>query len=459
MFRSVLARLLVLVILHTFLFRNVSLAESLDDCFPCFDSSVPFPGSRVVGSFPVLDPPYSCQSQVIDLTRNYADDGILATPGQIVWVGGIYSASTVPNARPGEIVVDRRPLTASISLPNLPISSMVITNPSRSALFSALNTMLGSAGTNTVNPLAISFQYTSFSSREQTMLDLGIIADGSFWSGSAGFGRIRTKDEQTVFLTVFQPYYVVSIDQPFSPSDLFTTNVTCQDIRRQLRAPIDAPVIAMSCVYGRAIVYELTRSITTSGTTTDAQVSAVFQKLMTGGSLSAPEQAVIAQLTIRALVLGGAPGSASGLMTTDGARRVYEEGLLWSNRSPGFPLLFSYHCLTWGFPQFAFSKSTTYVARNCNQDRGDGAFQVYSFGWDNGHNNTYHLWPDGRPHNPYGLPGTPNSPWREPRILGGSGGTLQFSYPQDYNVYAETYLYVKEAGSIPFQWSADTGFL
>ena len=439
--------------------RSGMAAESINDCFPCFDSAVQFPGSKVLGSFPVLDPPYACAAEVVELSRNFSGDSILLNPGEAIWVGGLYSSSTVSDSRPGEIVAERKDLTLSISLPHLPVSSVVVKNPSRSAVLAARNAMLASAGTNTVNPLQISFHYTAFSSQEQTMLDLGLYADTDTWSGSAGFGRSRAKGERSLFLEVFQPYYSMSMDQPANPADLFLEGVACTDIRRQLRAPVDTPVIALSCVFGRVIIYELTRSIDSVQSTADADVTAAFQKLVMGGSLDAAQSRIIDQLEIRAMALGGPPSGAIGLMSPDGAQKLFGDGLLWSAQSPGYPLLFSYHCLSAGFPQFAFSKTTTYVSRNCDRDKGDGQYQIYWFGWDHSGINDYQLWPNGQPHEPSGLPGTASSPWNSPRVLGGGDGTLEFPYPQDYHVYAEAWLYVASARSFDFSWDADTGFI
>lgn len=439
--------------------RTLVYGQDFNTCFPCIDTSVSDPGRRVTHSFPLLNPPYSCVVQEIDLSRNFTDDAILLSPADQVYVGGFYSSSTVVDARPQELVVSRKPITISVSLPGLGNNSMTVESPSRSSVAAAIDAILATAGTNSVNPLRILFNFTTYYSEEQTKIDLGLTGSGSGWNASAGFGRIRAKDEHSIFLTVLEPYYTVAIDQPQHPADLVGTEVDCPAIRSQLRTVIDAPVLAMSCTYGRAIFYELTQITTTNDTTADAKLSSAFQSVLLGGQVSDEERRMLNQTQIRALVLGGDPHAADKLMDLDGAQKLYQDGLQWSHQSPGFPLFFAYHCLRPGFPQFSYSKSTKFTAMSCDKDKGDGLYQIYLFGWDNGHDNTYVLYPDGSPHSPAGLPGASGSPWGSAQLSGAGNGTLSFNYDRDYNVYLETYLYVNTPTQIDFSWNADVGFL
>jgi hypothetical protein len=449
---------MLLMLVAVFGHLNTTWAASIDDCFACFDNTTSNPGANVIGKFPLLDIPFQCNSELIDQSRNFSGDAIFLTPGSVLWPGGIYSSSTIAEARPGEIVADRNPLTVSVTL-NVRTSSKLVEKPSRSTVQAAINEMLGTSDSNTVNPLQISFEYQKYDSAGQTALDLGIFGSADSWSGSAGFNRVRAKDEHSIMLKVFQTYYTVNVDQPKSPADLFPSEVACLDLQKQFRGTLDTPVIALSSVVGRMILYELSWSSSSNVTSADADIVGTFKNFLVSANGSSTASNTLSKLAIRAFALGGPPSGGGRLVDPEGARELYQAGLTWSLQSPGFPLVFSFHCLTPGFPSFGFSKSTTYVARNCTGNKGSGAWKTYMFGWDNGHNNVYTLLPDGSPHSPAGLPGTASSPWGVPVIQANGQGTLNWNYGQDYNCLAEAWLFVSSDRTIPFAWSADTGFI
>lgn len=147
---------------------------------------------------------------------------------------------------------------------------------------------------------SVSFKQTETYTSEQAMLSLGISASHSGFDVTAKHSAVTAYDKRVITASFIQKAFTVSIDNPSTPADLFTSDFSIGDLHeqeqlRRIRAanPANIPIILNSATYGR-IVYvtissrktfdelkdALSASVNAGGTSGSTELNAESKKIL-----------------------------------------------------------------------------------------------------------------------------------------------------------------------------------
>jgi thiol-activated cytolysin len=261
------------------------------------------------------------------------------------------------------------PSTFSISLENIassPVGHMP--DPSLSAFREARNAILAQ-GVTGATAASIDFEIIQVHSESQVAVALGAGID---WPGAgavAGSFDFSSSEKRTKVLVNFtQAYYTVDVDAPYQPSRFFHWSVDLDDIKNEA-TPGDPPLYVQSITYGRRVLFSIESS--EDADTVSAALEATLSKAVSvNATVEAKHQSVLQQSTIRAFVIGGAGGQATGVVNGfEGMVDFIVLGGDYSAESPGAPVAYKLAYLDNTSAQLSFT--TEYNERKCERTSAD----------------------------------------------------------------------------------------
>ena len=180
----------------------------------------------------------------------------------------------------------RSPLPVSVDLLTVPNSKIVL-NPSSTSVGSAIAELMAPIdGRNLDFGSSMSFSMTETYSAEQAMLALGVSARYAGGDFTAKHSATTSDDKRVITACLIQKCFTVHIENPLTPSDLFSPDLTLADLTEQEKlgriGTDNIPVLLSSVSYGRMLYVTIssTRSFSDIMTAMNASYSASGQ----GGS-------------------------------------------------------------------------------------------------------------------------------------------------------------------------------
>ncbi len=261
--------------------------------------------------------------------------------------------------------VELAPIKFSLSLENLnanPTGSM--DEPSLSAFREERNRILAE-GVTGATPAMIDFEIVQVHSESQIALSLGAGVD---WPGAAsvtGNFDFTTSAKKTHILVNFtQAYYTIDVDAPTRPSKFFSDAVTLDQIEKQVGVD-NPPMYLQSMTFGRRVIFSV-ESTEDAKTIKAALEAAVTKAVSAEANVSATYQKALSESTIRAYVIGGAGGDATGVVSGfEGIVTYIKNGGNYSKESPGAPIAYKLAYLDNETAQLAFTSE--YNERQCEK--------------------------------------------------------------------------------------------
>jgi thiol-activated cytolysin len=284
-----------------------------------------------------------------------------------LWPGAIVRGADAQEGVLTPVGVALAPVTFSVSLENIagsPVGEM--DEPSLSAFRDERNRIL-SADVTGATPAALDYQVIEVHSQSQIGVAIG---GGLHWPGgealSASF-NFDSSDKKTKILVNFtQAYYTIDVDTPTHPSDFFDESVTVDDLEESVDDS-SPPLYVQSITYGRRVIF----SVETDETVDD--IKAALEATYTGAisanaSVSSTYQDMLSKSNIKAFVMGGSGGDATGVVNGfDGLVGYIKKGGDYTKDSPGAPIAYKLAYLDNVTAQMAFT--TDYSERECVKNR------------------------------------------------------------------------------------------
>jgi thiol-activated cytolysin len=160
-----------------------------------------------------------------------------------------------------------------------------------------------------------------------------------------------------------QTYYTVDLDAPASPSGLFASSVTLNDVEARLDAS-RPPVYVSSVTYGRMVLFTFESKYSAE------EMSAALEFAYSGGvdvsgDVSVTYKDILSQSTITAFILGGDAGTAVQTIDSYEALKSFiKTGGNYSRESPGAPIAYKLSYLKDNSPA-RMSFTTDYQVKDC----------------------------------------------------------------------------------------------
>lgn len=286
----------------------------------------------------------------------------------VIFPGAMLKGESIPTGEYVPIIADRSSITLSASLTNINGSPVVkITDPKLSTVREGIKSILDQEVTGATSA-SLNFDISEVYSKEQLSLAIGANYRSAATKVSSSFNFESSTYAHKYVLKYLQVYYTIDMDPPKNPSDLFTGVPDISSLGST------SPVYVSTVTYGRMIIYTIESNH--SKTAIDAAFSASFGP--NEGNISAQEEKVINESSIKALVIGGSGDDAAKVV--NGPADVYayiSEGGNYSKESPGAPLSYKLRYLRQGTPVAKVVLASEYTIRQC-----DLTFPIYSIEMD-----------------------------------------------------------------------------
>ncbi|SYZ74160.1 exported hypothetical protein [Candidatus Zixiibacteriota bacterium] len=246
----------------------------------------------------------------------------------VLWPGNIIQGKSITTGNLKQLLLDRGPMTLTISV-DAPVTSTAVDTPNSVTAQQAVADLKRSVdkdlnGDNAPSsPGTVNFKVEAANSFEQSMLSMGVTGGYSVpmegnLGGSAAMSVTRGLQEQTIVARLVQKLFTIRIadDLPGlqTPSGYLAPNVTMNDIRAQESAgnigPDNLPMYIESVSYGRIIVFTLKSSTASSIEDLKAAVNAAYEQYEGSGSINSAQQQILSTRTTEVYQAGGDPTAA-----------------------------------------------------------------------------------------------------------------------------------------------------
>ena len=347
--------------------------QAIDDFVDSIDDLV-LPGAQPKQEVPCDDPScpkdgmegdqfcsYTHYSETVHYDKFVAFQPNSAT----LWPGVVVKGADAQEGLLTPIGVKLAPVTFSVSLENIansPVGHM--DEPSLSTFRDARNEILA-GGVTGATAAALDFDIIDVHSESQIAVALGA---GINWPGGpeiAGSFDFTSSDKKTKILVNFtQAYYTIDEDAPTTPKDFFDPSVTVEDLEPYCGAG-NPPLYVQSITFGRRVLFSIESN--ESADSVKAALEASYKGAVdVNVKVSTEHKNTLASSSIKAFVLGGSGGEATGAVSGfEGLMTYLKNGGNYSKDSPGAPIAYKLAYLDNTVTKLAFT--TDYSERECNK--------------------------------------------------------------------------------------------
>jgi thiol-activated cytolysin len=308
---------------------------------------------------------YSCSTQDYKETRQYDKIVAYAANSQSLWPGALVAGDAITSGLFTPIVMDRKPLSFSVSLENIAgTRSATIDDPSLSRFRDALGKILASDVTG-ATAADIYSEIEEVHSKEQLAIALGAKVDWLSGGVSASFDWSNTSAKSRYVVKYAQAYYTVDVDAFGAPSDTIGDKVPLEEV--QAKMPAGSPPLYVSSVtYGRMVLFTFESEY--SAQELGAALDFVYHGgVDVSGSTSVTYEEMLSKTKITAYILGGAGGDAAmAIDSYQGLLDFIHSGGDYSKDSPGAPIAYKLAYLTDNAPA-RLSFTDDYTVKTCER--------------------------------------------------------------------------------------------
>lgn len=314
----------------------------------------------------VADTEYSCSVRTYKGAPGYNELFMLDPTTNVIYPGALLKGESIPTGEYIRISGERAPITISTTFFNAEGKpSVTIEDPSqisdvRDGIAELLNREINGATPAEL----ISDEYEAYS-EEQLSIALGVNYGSRTKDISGSFDFSTTSVKRKYVLKFVQKYFTLDVDDPKSPSNLFTKLPSVESLGAT------SPVLVESVTYGRLVFYTVESSYSLSEV--EAAFSAAYEIGKKGGSgeLEVKDKNIFEEASVKVLIKGGSGSSAAQAVggLKDNPSQIYDfiaEGGNYSKESPGAPIAYKLSYVKEGFPTAKVVLSTEYQARSCD---------------------------------------------------------------------------------------------
>lgn len=294
-----------------------------------------------------------------------------------LWPGVVVRGADAQEGLLTPIGVKLAPMTFSVSLENIANSPVGhLEEPSLSTFRDARNAILA-GGVTGATAASLDFDVQEIHSQSQIATALGA---GVNWPGggaiTASFDFNSSDKKTKILVNLTQAYYTIDVDSPTTPKDFFDASVTVDDLKPYAddKSP---PLYVQSITFGRRVLFSVESDETAESI--KAALEATYKGAVdVTAKVTAEQQKALQSSTIRAFVIGGAGGEATGAINGfEGLVTYVKNGGNYSKDSPGAPIAYKLAYLDNTATQLAFT--TEYSERECTKNQGAMHVDLVSF--------------------------------------------------------------------------------
>lgn len=316
----------------------------------------------------------ACEVEKYSLQQNFDKVAILRPTDGVVWPGALVKANkNLLNGIPDPVGLRRAPLTLAIDLPGMgDQGAFIVEDPKNSSVQAAVDKALDWWNENAyeegyANAANSSFQSAISYSKEQLAMDLGLNAKWIGGEASSQFSLTTSNEKKIAMLTFKQVYYKVTFNVPESPAEVFSGNVTLQDLENTFDENT-APAYIHSVSYGRIISFRME----TTAAATDAELKAAMEystgSKTVNADLETLYKSILNESFVDVFTIGGNAEVASLASQTKDLDVLGEiitgENASYSKNNPGVPIAYSVRFLS-DNSLAKLGYQTEYTAENC----------------------------------------------------------------------------------------------
>ena len=339
---------------------------------------------------------YTCDYTHYTVTENYDDFVAFGPNSATLWPGSIVEGEDASHGMLTSIGLPRAPLTFSVSLPGLANSTGHLEAPTLSAYRNELEKVAGNFMGTT--PASMSFELRQVFSEAELSLALKTSVKWPGGSNISAMFSLDTEQSKTHIVANFvQAYYTVDMDTPLQPADLFSPEVSVEQLG-DFMAVDNPPMYVQSMTYGRRAVFSI--ESTHSAEEVQAALDVTIKAGPEGkGEVDFKTTKVLNESTMQVFVQGGsAEDGIHAVDGFDGFMTYIEKGAGYSSTSPAAVIAYKLAYLDNYGTRFAYA--TDFAESDCTLTPADKVkifvdkiyFHSNGCGVELYCDNTYEIW-------------------------------------------------------------------
>ncbi|GAA4898288.1 cholesterol-dependent cytolysin suilysin [Flaviramulus aquimarinus] len=292
-----------------------------------------------------------CTTTNYDLKTNFSNIPILDPNKGVIWPGAlVYGDASLKNGTPTNININRAPMTLRLDLPGISeAGNIYVEKPNNTTTNSGIDDALEWWNANAYqagyrNAAFSTSEATTMYSRQQMSLELGLNAQWAKSDVSAEFDYESTVEKRVAMMVYKQVFYTISMDQPIKPSDVFSENVSTEEVKGFFND--DKPAAYIHNVsYGRIIMFRMESTVEAS----DSELKSAFEyaagKNNVTGDLKIKVDKILKNSSIKTFAIGGNAAVAAELVSAENFGDlepiIKGENALYSRQNPGVPISYT----------------------------------------------------------------------------------------------------------------------
>lgn len=246
---------------------------------------------------------WSCTTRKVSVVDGNSDFPLFNPNASVVYPGSLLQGKTLSSATPSIIPVKRAGGTISIDVIDGNIQpSFSVEEVSKSSVAEAANAIIN--GSTGVVPANFNFTFEEVQSSKQLSIALGLNVETQFAEVASQFSFRTDKQYNRIVVKLNQSFYTLSFNIPSSPAEIFSPEVTPEDLSQYI-GPGNPATFISDVTYGR--MYYMLIESTSSLESLNAAVQASFSSATVSGGAEADFQSLstMSDLEIRVIALGG----------------------------------------------------------------------------------------------------------------------------------------------------------
>lgn len=256
----------------------------------------------------------------------------------------LFANEALVNNMPDTLNVNRAPLTLRTNLPMGNEGTVVVQNPTYSGVSEAINQILTAwenkyAATHHLNANC-QYSETKAYSESQLRVALGCNFDILQSSLNVDFNSISKNEKQVFILSFKQIFYMMSIDAPTHPSDVFASDVTWDELVQKGVKDQNPPAYVTNVSYGRTVYVKAETS------SKSQKIETALKALIQGNKINVSEMnsSALKECSFTAVILGGDASAHTQIITTQDfadIQKIIADNAEFSAKNPGFPVSYT----------------------------------------------------------------------------------------------------------------------
>jgi cysteine-rich repeat protein len=323
--------------------------------------------------------PYKCTTQ--SLRQVKVIDSFKLQGGALqerIFPGMLLSGASLASGNFDEVIIAKKPLKLSHDVPQLPIATTELTNPSLGNFAQARTDLLvAQLGDQTFEPQATAAPSETTINKDELSLQLGFDVSAGIATevdvvGSFSFENTDIQSRYVIKIT--NELYTMKIDPVSFASDFFADGVTLEQVQSlfQFGAP---PVYVDTVTYGREIFVTVESVFSEQELKLALDVAVANDALQFESNLDfgLTTNKVLDQTTIIGIAVGGIDGDSVDISSLSGANRAAAIGdlvarkVVLSKDSLGQPISFTTRYLPSIFGNANSVVDASYTRENCER--------------------------------------------------------------------------------------------